>query len=68
MAKTVATRLVVLERRFVSVGCEMWRSWCPIVLGDEDGSRSRPERCPGCERVVPIRQVDVIVGVLIDAL
>jgi len=66
VAKTVATRLVALER-LVPVGCATCRSWAEIVLGDEDGVRSRPERCPDCGRVVPIRHVVVIVGVPLDA-
>jgi hypothetical protein len=62
VAKKVATRLVILER-LVPVGCPICRLWMGTVLGDEDGTRSRPERCPDCGRVVPIRHVIVIVGV-----
>jgi hypothetical protein len=38
------------------------------VLGDDQGARSRPERCPDCGRVVPIRHVVVIAGVPLDAV
>jgi hypothetical protein len=62
MPKTVATRLVTLERR-IPIGCPTCRHWCDLVLGDEDGSRSRPEACPECGRHVPIRTVVVIQGV-----
>jgi len=67
VAKTVATRLVKLERR-VPVGCPTCRTWMGTVLGDEDGTRSRPERCPDCGRLFPIRHVIVVVGVPMDAL
>jgi hypothetical protein len=67
VAKKVATRLVALERR-VPVGCATCRTWMETVLGDEDGTRSRPERCPACGRVVPIRHVVVIAGVPFAAL
>jgi hypothetical protein len=65
--KTVATRLVVIERR-VPIDCAVCRTWCGIVLGDEDCNRTRPERCPDCGRLVPIRHVVIFVGVPLDAL
>jgi hypothetical protein len=67
VAKKVATRLNALER-LVPVGCPTCRSWMEIVLGDDDGHRSRTERCPECGRLVPIKQTIVIVGVPIDAV
>jgi hypothetical protein len=67
VAKKVATRLVVLER-LVPVGCPTCRFWSEIVLGDDTGARSRPERCPECGRFVPIKQTIIILGVPIDAV
>jgi hypothetical protein len=62
MAKRVETRLVTLERR-VPVGCPTCRVWSTTILGDEDGSRSRPEVCPECGRTVPIHTVVIIANV-----
>jgi len=67
MAKTVETRLVTLERR-IPLGCPTCRFWVDTVLGDDDGSRSRPDACPECGRYVPIRTVIVIQGVPWSAL
>jgi hypothetical protein len=67
VAKKVATRLATLER-LVPVGCPICRFWMEIVLGDDMGNRSRPERCPECGRLVPIRQTVVIGGVPLDAV
>jgi hypothetical protein len=63
----VATRLVALERQ-IPIGCPTCRWWMEIVLGDDTGARSRPERCPECGRLVPIRHVIVIGGVPLDAV
>ncbi len=63
----VGPRLAKLEAR-VPVGCGVCRTWCHVVLRDDDGNRDRPERCPGCGRVVPIRLLLHIVGVPLDAL
>ena len=60
-------RLSMLEAR-APAGCATCRAWCGVVLGDDAGNRSRPERCPGCGRCVPIRSVVVIVGVPLEAI
>jgi hypothetical protein len=62
MPRTVETRLLKLEQR-LPVGCAICRTWMDAVLGDDDGSRSRPDDCPACGRYVPIRTVIVIRGV-----
>jgi hypothetical protein len=60
-------RLATLEAKTL-VGCGTCRGWWSIVLGDDVGNRSRPERCPDCGRLVPIRLVTVIVGVPLGAV
>ncbi|MDP9355237.1 MAG: hypothetical protein M3R02_08135 [Chloroflexota bacterium] len=62
----VGPRLAKLEAR-VPVGCGVCRTWWEVVLRDDEGNRDRPERCPGCGRVVPIRLLLHIVGVPLDA-
>jgi len=37
-----------------------------VVLGDDSGRRSRPERCPDCGRAVPIDVLHIVHGVSID--
>lgn len=54
-------RLAVVWR--APEGCPTCRSWWGTVLGNDDGERSRPERCPECGRVVPIRSVVVVAGI-----
>lgn len=44
-------------------GCATCRRWWAVALGNDDGSRSRPECCPGCGRCVPVRSVVVVAGV-----
>ncbi len=53
-------RLRRLEER-VPVGCVGCRFWGPVVYEDGDGTPDRPERCPGCGRVVEVRLVRRIV-------
>ena len=60
-------RLTTLEAR-TPAGCGTCRAWCGIVLADDDGNRSRPERCPGCGRLVQIRSVVLVVGVPLAAV
>lgn len=62
-----AARLARLED-VAPRGCALCRTWSPIVLADDDGRDDRPERCPCCGRVVPIRQRVVIVGVPLETL
>ena len=47
-------------------GCPTCADWWWVVLGDDSGRRSRPEACPDCGRVVPIRRLAVVSGVNID--
>ncbi len=49
-------------------GCSVCRRWDGSVVGDEAGKRSRPEVCPGCERVVPVRRLVMVVGLDLDLL
>jgi hypothetical protein len=67
VVKKVATRLVALER-LIPIGCPTCRFWMEIVLCDDSGARSRPERCSECGRVFPIRHVIIIGGVPLDAV
>ena len=60
-------RLATLEAR-APVGCAACRGWGGLVLGDDEGTRSRPERCPGCGRRVPIRSLVVLVGAPLEAI
>ena len=59
-------RLGRLEAR-TPAGCATCHDWYGLVLGDDEGHRGRPERCPDCGRLVPIRLVTVVVGVPLDA-
>jgi hypothetical protein len=60
-------RLLKLQARR-PVGCATCRTWCGIVLVDDAGACSLPERCPACGRLVPVRVAVHIVGVPLDAL
>lgn len=60
-------RLAALEAR-TPVGCPICRRWDGLVLADDAGTHSRPERCPGCGRLVPVRCVVVVVGVPLEAV
>lgn len=44
-------------------GCDVCKPWWWTVLGNDDGTRSRPECCPDCGRCVPITNVVVAAGV-----
>lgn len=48
-------------------GCETCHGWTGVVLEGDDGPH-RPERCPGCGRVVPATLVVRIEGVAITAI
>ena len=55
------------------VGCDTCRCWnrTIVMTVDEDGietSRSRPDACPDCGRVVAVGQVLQLVGVAWDAV
>lgn len=49
-------------------GCSTCRRWDGSVVGDDTGKRSRPEICPGCGRVVPVRMLAIVVGMDLDVL
>lgn len=49
-------------------GCPLCRRWNGSVVGDESGKRSRPETCPACGRVVPVRMVAIVAGIDLDWL
>lgn len=51
----------------VPPACAACRGWVPLVLVGDDGPH-RPERCPGCRRLVPATQVCRIIGVRIADL
>lgn len=65
--RRIEPRLLRLEA-IAPMGCATCRGWCGTVLVDDDDTRSRPERCPGCGRLVPIRCAVHLVGVPLDAL
>ena len=60
-------RLAALEAR-APAGCATCRRWDGLVLADDRGNRSRPERCPACGRLVPIRVAVHLVGVPLSVL
>lgn len=49
-------------------GCPTCRRWDGTVVGDEAGKRSRPEACPACGRVVPMRMVAIVARIDLDRL
>jgi len=49
-------------------GCSTCRRWDGTVIGDDEGTRTRPEVCPGCERVVPIQTLVIIADVDLERL
>jgi len=51
-----------------SPGCSTCRRWDGNVVGDEAGKRSRPEACPECGRVVPVRMMAMVAGIDLDRL
>ncbi len=61
----VKPRLTRLEAT-VPMGCVRCRHWGEVVLLDDAGNSQRPERCPTCGRLVPIRTTVHIVGVALD--
>jgi hypothetical protein len=44
-------------------GCATCRRWPPCAIELRTGELSRPERCPHCQRDVPIRLIRRYVGV-----
>lgn len=64
---TVRPRLEKLEA-LAPKGCAACRDWWDTVLVDADGDTQRPERCPGCGRLVPIRTTVHVVGIPLDAV
>jgi hypothetical protein len=65
-ARLTAKRLERLSERCIPIGCETCQMWGPVVFGDEEGRVSRPECCPGCGRLVPIKLLRVYIGVPLD--
>ena len=65
--RRIGARLARLEAR-APIGCATCALWDGLVLGDDAGTRSRPERCPACGRVVPVRHLLVLVGVPLAAV
>ncbi len=61
----VKPRLARLES-VMPKGCPACHNWWEVVLLDDFGVAQRPERCPGCGRLVPIRTTVHIVGVPLD--
>ncbi len=61
----VGPRLEKLEARMPK-GCAACRSWCGTILVGDAGDPSRPERCPGCGRLVPFRVSLHIIGIDLD--
>ncbi len=49
-------------------GCAVCRRWDGNVVGDEAGKRSRPDVCPRCGRVVPVRMLAIVAGMDLDQL
>jgi hypothetical protein len=49
-------------------GCAVCQRWDGNVVGDESGKRSRPEVCPGCGRVAPVRMLAMVAGLDLDRL
>ena len=60
-------RLATLEAR-APAGCATCRHWYGVVFEDEAGDRTRPDGCPDCGRLVPVRLVRVILGVPLEAV
>jgi hypothetical protein len=65
MNKAMRTRIVALETTVVR-SCGTCHFWNGSVLRDDEGHRSRPERCPDCGRVVPIWHELHLVGIPLD--
>ncbi len=65
--RRVEPRLVKLKAA-LPTGCDICRRWWEVAIVDDDGNTQRPERCPECGRLVPVRTWVHIVGVPLDAL
>jgi predicted RNA-binding Zn-ribbon protein involved in translation (DUF1610 family) len=65
MNRGVHKRIRALEAVTV-VSCPTCRFWNGSVLRDDEGHRSRAERCPDCGRVVPIWHELHLVGIPLD--
>ncbi len=62
-------RLTRLEARLAPPACPECQTWdASFAIRDDHGRWSRPEGCPSCGRVVPRRQVAIIVGIDLDWL
>jgi len=63
----VKPRLARLEAA-IPTGCGACGAWWDTVLSDDFGATQRPDRCPACGRLVPIRTMIHIVGIPLDAV
>ena len=61
----VKPRLAKLEAALPK-GCDECRTWWDTVLVDNFGATQRPERCPQCGRLVPVRITVHLVGIPLD--
>ena len=57
--KRLARLAAVYRRPPACDTCRWWQPWVKVF----DDRPCRPERCPGCGRVVPIRGTTTFVGV-----
>lgn len=55
-------RLVRLDAAIPQV-CDACRLWEDVPIVDDVGATQRPERCPDCGRLVPVRTWVRVVGV-----
>ena len=60
-------RLAAVEAR-APVGCPTCLSWSRVVYEDDQGNRTRPDRCPDCGRLVTVRLVRVVYGVPLEVV
>ena len=65
--RRVESRLAKLGAA-VPKGCGVCRPWWEVAIVDDWDTTQRPERCPGCGRLVPVRTWVHVVGVPLDLL
>ena len=61
----VKPRLARLES-VMPKGCDACRTWWDTVLVDDFADTQRPERCPQCGRMVPVRITIHLVGIPLE--
>jgi hypothetical protein len=69
MRRALQRRLTDLQSNTglrLAEGCDTCRHYPGIVIRDDAGNLSRPERCPDCGREVAIFRILHIVGVPLD--